>query len=124
MAKILVIDDQQVMCDLFYHTLKVKKHDVITSNNVAEALKLIKKDKFDIIFLDVVLPEMNGLEIYKKIRETDKDVPVVMMTGFGNQVEKIKDEALKLGVYKCMDKPFDIIEIVNCIDELLSNKEG
>lgn len=119
MAKILVIDDQQVMCDLFYHTLKVKGHEVITTNNVPEALKLVKKSKFDVVFLDVVLPEMNGLELYKKIRLTDKEVPVIMITGFGKQVEKIVKEALKLGVYKCLDKPFDIVEITNCIDEVL-----
>ncbi|MFA6129776.1 MAG: response regulator [Candidatus Omnitrophota bacterium] len=81
--KVLVVDDEMPVRDLLNDLLKREEYKVTTCSTGEEALEMLKKDSFDIVLLDIKLPGISGLEVLKNIRDTDKCLPVIMITGFG-----------------------------------------
>ncbi len=120
-ASILVVDDEQVILDLFLRVLGTKGHKVTTAKDGYQAIEEVKKDRFDIIFLDIVMPGINGLETYRKIKELDPNVPTVMMTGYS--VEELIEQAMSEGVQGCLYKPFSIVEIIKTVEKVLEVKK-
>jgi excisionase family DNA binding protein len=83
MWHILVIDDEPVIGELFKASLHgSKKFRVTAATCGAEALELIGDKRFDAIFLDLIMPDVNGAELFRRIRNVDKDVPVAIITGY------------------------------------------
>ncbi len=113
--RILVVDDEAPVRDLFNQALKTMGHEVLCVGDGYSAIESIKKDPFDVIFLDMVMPGMDGIDTLKKIRELDPDLPIIMMTGFS--VETKMDEALALGALDCIYKPFDVDKGREVIDK-------
>ena len=114
--KILVVDDEQVMRDLFTRVLKLKGYTVTTVESGKEALKKIKEEEFDIAFVDIVMPEMDGVETFRAMKKANPKVHVVMMTGFAVE-DKIK-AAMQNGAIDYLYKPFDIVEIMTVIGKV------
>lgn len=114
--KILVVDDEQVMRDLFTRVLKLKGYSVTTVDSGKEAVEKVKTEEFDIAFIDVVMPEMDGVETFRAIKKVNPKVHVVMMTGFAVE-DKIK-EAMQNGAIDYLYKPFDIVEIMTVIGKV------
>lgn len=104
--RVLVVDDEPVVRDLFKRAMKVMGHEVVCVEDGHKAIEKVKEDSFNIVFLDMVMPGMDGLQTFKGMRELSPELPVVMMTGFS--VEEKMEEALKLGAFDCLYKPFDI----------------
>jgi len=104
--KILAIDDEPDILELFVRVLK--EHEVKTAKNEDEALKIISKEEFNIVFLDVVMPEIDCIDLLGIIRKTSPKTKVIMMTGFA--VEEKISQALKMGAVGVMRKPFEHIE--------------
>lgn len=105
---ILVVDDEEKVCALFSEILK--EHEVTKARSGEEAIERVKKKSFDIVFLDVVMPGMNGLEVFKTIKEINPHSSIIMMSGFA--VEDKMREAMRLGAVNSLTKPFDIDEIL------------
>jgi excisionase family DNA binding protein len=105
---ILVVDDEEKVCDLFSEILR--EHKVTKARSGAEAIRRVKKDSFDIVFLDVVMPGMDGLEVFKTIKRINPQSSIIMMSGFA--VEDKMREAMRLGAADSLTKPFDIDEIL------------
>ncbi|MEA3490226.1 MAG: response regulator [Candidatus Omnitrophota bacterium] len=105
-GKILVIDDEIEICDLLEKFLTRKEYEVITATSAVEGIKKIKAEKPDVVLLDIRMPEMNGVEAIKKIREIDKDIGIIMATAVMD--EKIAQETVKLGAADYIVKPFDL----------------
>lgn len=80
--KILVIDDEADFLDLIKIRLEATGYDVITALNGQEGLDKIKNEKPDVVFLDIIMPGMDGLEVLKKIRQDNKTLPVFIITVF------------------------------------------
>ncbi len=118
--KILVVDDEQVIRDLFTRILSIMKHEVTSVLSGEEAIKKAQEEDFDIVFLDIMLPGKDGVETMREIRKINPKIKVVMMTGFSVQ-DKV-DTALAEGAYKALKKPFDIVEIKGAIDEILKTE--
>lgn len=114
--KILVVDDEQVMRDLFTRVLKLKGYLVTTVDSGKEAVEKVKEEEFNIAFVDVIMPEMDGVETFKAIKEVNPKVHIVMMTGFAVE-DKIK-EAMRQGAIDYLYKPFDIVEIMTVIGKV------
>ena len=113
-AHILVIDDEPVIGQLFRDSLDKNGYRVTTSLNSLEALELVAKQQFDLIFLDLVMPEIDGSELFRHIRKTDKQVPIAIITGYPNSELLIK--AKEQGPFIIMIKPFtddDILQAVH-----------
>jgi len=120
-ADILVVDDEQVILDLFTRVLGTRGHKITTAKDGYQAIEEVKKGKFDIIFLDIIMPGMNGLETYKKIKEIKANAHTIMMTGYS--VEELIEQAIIEGVQDCLRKPFDIVEIMKVVEKVLDVKK-
>jgi two-component system, chemotaxis family, chemotaxis protein CheY len=114
--KVLVADDEAVMRDLFTQVLKVKGHDVVHAEDGKAAAEKDKKEHFDVIFMDIIMPRLDGVEALKEIKKNRPDATVVMMTGFS--VEEKLREAMAIGAFDFLYKPFNIVEIIGILDKL------
>ncbi len=116
MKKVLLIDDEERMLELLELYLKPYSYICRKALGANEGLEYIKEEKFDIILLDVMMPEMNGWEVCKKIREYS-EIPIIMVTAREQKEDIVK--GLKLGADDYITKPFDEEELVARIDALL-----
>jgi len=119
--KIFVIDDEQVIRNLFARILTVKGHEVMSVDNGKDALQKVMEQSFDIVFTDMVMPGMDGIVTFKALRKLKPNLPIVIMTGFAVE-DKIK-EAMKLGAVDYLYKPFDISDIISILKRLERKKE-
>lgn len=111
--KILVIDDEPDIGWLFSKILSEEGYKVLTSLNGEEGISKIKKERPDLVFLDLKLPGMDGIEILKEIRTFDKDLLVIVLTAY--ETVKTAVEAMKLGAYDYLSKPVKIDRIKTTI---------
>lgn len=114
--KILVVDDERVMRDLFKRVLTLKGYPVTAVESGKEAVEKVKEAEFDIAFVDIVMPEMDGVETFRAIKKVNANIHVVMMTGFA--VENKMREAMQNGAIDYLYKPFDIAEIMTVIGKV------
>lgn len=100
MAHILIVEDEKVLNDAYSLILKKEGHDVMTAFNGKEALQAAKKQEPDIILLDILMPEMNGIEFLRefKLKEKHPQTAVVILSNL--DMDKEIEEAYKLGAYK------------------------
>ena len=111
--KILVVDDKKVIGDLFDFTLGYSGHAITVVNNAKDAIDAVKKDNFDIAFLDIVMPDKDGVETLQEIRSITTDLPIVMMSGYS--VDERRSRATELGAITCLKKPFEMEEVKKVI---------
>ncbi len=97
MANLLIVDDEPGMRQLLSHVFGRANHSVRAAENGAKALELLKQEPADLIVSDVKMPDMNGIELLRRVREFLPDVGVVMMTAFAT-VDTAR-ESFKLGAY-------------------------
>ena len=112
----LVVDDEQVVRDFFKRLLPLFNLEALDAEDGHKAIEMVKKDKFDLFFLDVCMPGLNGLETYREIRKLNPCATVVMITGYA--VEDVLEQARKEGVHSAIRKPFDINQIKEIIDKV------
>lgn len=117
--KVLIVDDEEHIRELIKFNLKKEGYDTAMAVNGSEALKVIKETKFDLILLDLMLPEVDGLEVCKEIRKNEEtsDIPVMMITAKGEEFDKVL--GLELGADDYITKPFSIRELMARIKALL-----
>ena len=106
---ILVVDDEKEIADLVELYLKNEGYEVFKYYTAKEAFHCIKTKRLDMAILDIMLPEINGLELCKKIREKET-YPVIMLTAKGEDIDKIT--GLTIGADDYITKPFNPLEVV------------
>ncbi|MGB6779793.1 MAG: response regulator transcription factor [Planococcus citreus] len=116
MKKILLIDDEQRMLDLLALYLTPHHYQCIKAQGPREALRHLETQAFDIVLLDIMMPEMSGFELCVKIRSFS-DVPIIMLTAREQQEDIVK--GLKLGADDYITKPFNEEELLARIEALL-----
>lgn len=87
--KILVVDDEIAVRDLLEELLRKESYQTKCALNAEEALEMVRKEDFDAVLLDIKLPGMSGLEALKQMRQLNKDMALIMVTGFGYDAELI-----------------------------------
>lgn len=107
--RILVVDDDPLICELFADVLAHQGHAVTTALNGPTALEEIEKGHFDIIFLDIFMPEMKGVEVFKRIKRIDPQSKVVIITGYPD--ERLVQEAITEGPLVILRKPVSTEDI-------------
>ncbi|MFA4988754.1 MAG: response regulator [Candidatus Omnitrophota bacterium] len=125
--KVLVVDDETPVRDLLNDLLKREDCGVTTCASGEAALEELKKDPFDIVLLDIKLPGISGLEVLKNIRETNKELPVIMITGFGYN-EDLINKSKEFGCSGYIGKNMPVAQIITTFkkiaQEVKSGKAG
>jgi DNA-binding response OmpR family regulator len=109
MPRVLIIDDDQKLCRLIRDYLEPLDYSVDMAHTGVSGLEKLNNHEFDAIILDVMLPELNGLEVLKKIRHTS-EIPILMLTGRGEEADRIV--GLELGADDYLPKTFSIRELL------------
>ncbi|MCA0992455.1 response regulator [Bacillus hwajinpoensis] len=115
--KILVVDDEMSILTLLQFNLEQAGYDVVTAEDGAEALKVVEAEKPNCIILDLMLPEMDGLEVCKELRQRHIHTPVLMLTAKDDEFDKVL--GLELGADDYMTKPFSPREVVARVKAIL-----
>ena len=115
--KIIVVDDEPSIRESLKGWLQQDGYQVETAAGGPEALAKNAENRFDIMLIDVKMPEMGGLTLLKKIKEIDADIAIVMMTAHGAIRDAV--EAIKLGAYDYLLKPFELEELSFTIEKLV-----
>ncbi len=113
MAKILVVDDEIEACKVLKEFLTLKGHEVSTAHEGKTALMKVEKDKPQVVFLDMKMPGMNGIEVLTKIKEDAPEVGVIMVTVVTDHEQAKK--TLELGAYDYITKPVDLKYLENVL---------
>lgn len=108
-GEILIVDDEESVRNLLINILRKEGYSVHSAGNGVEALKVYKKDTFDLIISDIKMPEMDGIELLKNIKQQSPEEIIIMMTGYGSLDTAMI--ALKQGAYDYIMKPFSVDEI-------------
>src|SRR5436190_4406997 len=120
MATILVIDDEADMRFAVRMLLERSGHTVVEAENGDVALAKLDEGLPDMVLLDMRLPGMDGIQILQKIREKQKDLPIIMVTGYGNV--ELAEQALQLGADHYLSKPFHNKELIQVIEQILEKR--
>lgn len=115
--RILVVDDDQGILDSF-EVLLGDRYNLVKAENGYEALQILETDPPQLIFLDIKMPGLGGIDVLRRLQKDHKKVDVVIITG--TDQEKTEDEARSLGVVDYLKKPLDIFEIDRIATQVLS----
>ncbi|MDD5382707.1 MAG: response regulator [Candidatus Margulisbacteria bacterium] len=121
-VKILVIDDEEGVRESFKMILKIKDYDVQAFEDGESAVANIKKDIFDMAFVDYKLPGIDGIEVLRKIKEIDPNIEVVIVTAYAS--ESSHANAITLGALEYLRKPFLMEEIYELVERGLRKKRA
>ena len=119
-ARILVVDDEEVLCRLFTERLRLEGFQVTTARSAREALALLEQEPRDLIVLNLDMPGMDGLESLRRIRERAREVKVVILTAYGT-AQRAR-EAMALGVREFIGKPFDLDRLLRIVAEQVEGR--
>jgi len=119
MSSLLVVDDNEMNRDVLGRRLEKAGYEVITVEDGIKALQVLENHKFDLILLDIMMPEMDGFQTLEQIRgrEATREVPVVMLTSV-NELDDVK-RCISLGANDYVLKPYDIDELRKRIENLI-----
>lgn len=117
--KVLIIDDEKLIRWYLRENMEKSGYTVIEAEKGNEAIKIFSEHLPDIVLLDVNLTDISGIDVLSAIKSMDKDVPVIIITAFGNI--KTAVEAMKLGAYDFIEKPFEVEKLNIVIEKALEN---
>jgi DNA-binding response OmpR family regulator len=120
-AKVLVIDDDPILCELVKTVLGSWRHTVLTAGDGAAGLRLLYAERPDLVVLDVDLPDIDGWEVLDRVRDM-ASVPVLMLTAHGQELDKVR--ALRGGADDYLTKPFGKQELPARVEALLRRGGG
>lgn len=119
---ILVVDDDADICDTLTKILESQGYSVQTAGSGEEAVSMSKDKTFQMAFIDVKLPNIDGLETLLRLKEINPDILVIMMTGFRNEVKEALDKAQAASAITCLYKPFDPAEAADIVRKTIEKK--
>ena len=115
----MVVDDEPVILETF-KTIFDGHFEVLTAANGREALKITAQAQVSLVLLDINIPDMNGIEILHKIKEQDRNLPVVLVTATANA--EMMAEAKRLGIDDYIAKPFDVDRVIALVHKTIKKK--
>jgi two-component system nitrogen regulation response regulator GlnG len=120
MSSLLVIDDDRTVLLLVKKAFKDSDVDVHTASTAAEGMTVLKEEKPDVLLLDIMLPEITGIELAQEIRQIDQRLPVIFITAMNDSDTAI--EAMKMGAYDYLLKPLDVRQVRALIERALETR--
>jgi DNA-binding response OmpR family regulator len=117
MTKVLIVEDDQAMAVALRDGFQYEGHQVTVARDGANALSLAGDREFDLVILDVMLPKLSGLDVCKQLRSAGNNVPVIMLTARGQEIDKVV--GLKTGADDYVTKPFSFMELLARVEAVL-----
>ncbi|MEP7265416.1 MAG: response regulator transcription factor [Bacteroidota bacterium] len=123
-TRILLVEDEQSLADTIKLNLELEGNKVVTANDGKKALKAFKTERFNLVILDVMLPEMDGFTVCEAIRLENADIPILMLTAKNSSSDRVN--GLRKGADDYLTKPFNLEELLLRIQNLLKrvNRNG
>lgn len=121
MARILVVDDEAMVLNLFEATLKRLGHEVLTASSGRKGVETYRRQRPTATILDLNLPDMNGIEVLTEIRAVDPRAPVIIWTGAGTEAEE--QQARQRGVTEFLVKGFSLHELGAALKQVLKQED-
>ena len=122
MSKILVVDDDMELCELLDELLSQEQFDPCFMHRGDEVLEEIRSSNYDILVLDIMLPDMDGFEVLRRLRDSRVETPVLILSGLGESENKVK--GLSSGADDYLTKPFDKAELMARIQAIVRRSAG
>jgi DNA-binding response OmpR family regulator len=119
--RILVVDDEPAVTDLLAYNLRRSGYEVMTTGDGRSALRLARESQPDLILLDLMIPEIDGLDVCRELRKTG-DVPIIMITARGEEIDRVV--GLELGADDYVAKPFSVRELMARVKAVLRRSTG
>ena len=120
-ASILLVEDEENLHDALKLNLELEGYEITSAYNGNEALKAIKDEYFDLIIMDVMLPEMDGVSVTETIRIQNNEVPILILSAKNSSADRVL--GLKKGADDYMVKPFNLEELLLRVDKLISKNK-
>jgi DNA-binding NtrC family response regulator len=114
-AKVLIVDDEKDFLDIMAERMGARGVEVSTTTSAENALKMVLKESYDAVIMDLMMPEMDGFKALKLFKETRPDLPIILLTA--NVPEEKCIEAIKLGAMDVIEKPADLNLLTQKIEE-------
>jgi len=115
--KILLVDDEESIVESIEYALNQEGFDVVSAHNGQEALQKVQLEKPNLIVLDLMLPEISGLEVCRILRRERNEIPIIMLTAKGEEIDRVI--GLEVGADDYLVKPFSLRELIARIRALL-----
>ena len=111
--KILLIDDEEEFISTLAERLELRGYQCRTAGDGESGIQMIENERFDIAILDLMMPGLNGLDTLRQIKTTNKELPVILLTGHGSTKDGM--EGMRLGAFDFLIKPLDIYVLIEKI---------
>jgi two-component system, OmpR family, alkaline phosphatase synthesis response regulator PhoP len=121
MLRILLVEDEAALRDTLKLNLEIEGYEVITASRGSEVIPLFENQRFELVILDIMLPDMDGLQLCERIRLTNIDTPIIFLTAKDSPADKI--QGLKKGADDYLTKPFNLEELLLRITILLRRSQ-
>jgi len=121
-VRVLIVEDEEAMAVALRDGFTYEGYDVVEAHDGVAALEAVEREHPDIVILDVMLPRMTGLEVCKRLRAAGRDLPVIMLTARGQEIDRVL--GLKLGADDYVTKPFSFMELVARVEAVMRRSRG
>ncbi|QDG53116.1 response regulator [Persicimonas caeni] len=118
--RILIIDDDKDICEYMQLLLSQSGYEVTAETDARAALELLKEEEFHVVILDIMMPELNGMELLERIRDFDSDIAIIIFTGYPSVDTAVT--SMKYNVSDYIKKPFDVDEFNQTLEKILREK--
>lgn len=120
-TNILVVDDLRSIRLTLGGILEDEGHNVVIVGDGYRAIEAVRKGHFDVIFMDIKMPGIDGVQTFREIKKIDPKAVVIMMTGYS--VEDLVKRAVSEGAYICLYKPFDMERVITLVENIAKEKK-
>ncbi len=117
MHRILLVEDEESIREAVKLNLELENYEVVATGSGREAMQIVQEQRFDLLLLDVMLPEISGFEICEQVRLTDREVPILFLTAKDGAMDRVT--GLKLGADDYLTKPFVLEELLLRVQNLV-----
>lgn len=119
-SRILIVDDDKGICELLSSLVEREGFRALAAGDGEIALKMIRSEDPDLLLLDIIMPGMDGMEVLRQAKDLDRELPIVLITGYADVPGAVK--AMKAGAYDYLSKPFNNQEVIRIIHRALADR--